>query len=167
VPVVLTAQPKRPTLFGVHAAQVSRQTGLAMEAALVAMGELWAPATGGLPAPATVRTQWRQQAGGYTSQVVAVVVARYDGAPERVRRLAAAHAALIAAGWGTRRRDPRFPRYLRLLAVRGPVTADINVRVRPDTYTVEVRHGPVLVGSFGAGLLALPGGTCAFPLVEP
>jgi hypothetical protein len=167
VPVVLTAQPKRPSLFGVHAAQVSQQTGLAMDAALRTLGELWAPATGGLPAPATVRTEWRQQVGGYASQVVAVAVARQHGAPDRVRRLAGAHADLIAAGWATRRRDPRFPRYLRLLAIRDRGTADINVRARPDTYTVEVRYGPVLVGSFGAGLLALPGAAVPFPVVEP
>jgi hypothetical protein len=163
VTVVLTAQPRRPVLFGVHSAQVEAQAGRAMAAALRALAEIWAPATGGLPAPATVRTGWRQH-GGYTAQVTAVVTARVQVAPpDRVRRLAEAHAALIAAGWSTRRRDPRFPRYLRLLAGRDRTAADISIRTRPDTYTVEVAHGPVPVGPFAADLLGSPAAEIPWP----
>jgi hypothetical protein len=162
VTVVLTAQPRRPVLFGVHAAQVEAQAGRAMAAALRALDEVWAPATGGLPAPPTVRTGWRQH-GGYTAHVTAVVTARREAAPaDRVRRLAAAHAALIGAGWATRRRDPRFPRYLRLLAGRDRTTLDISIRTRPDTYIVEVAHGPVPVGPFAADLLGSPGAEVPF-----
>lgn len=167
VTVVLTGQPKRPVLFGVHAAQVTGQTDTAMDTALHTLAQLWPLLTGGLPAPPTVATGWRQEA-GYTSSVLAVVSARHHAVPaDKVRRVAAAHAALIAGGWDTRRRDPRFPRYLRLQGRRGRTAVEVNVRGRPDSYDVEVCHGPVLVGGFGAELLCAPARSVRLPAVGP
>jgi hypothetical protein len=167
VTVVLTGQPTRPALFGVHAAQVSEQTTAAMDTALRTLAQLWPVLTGGLPAPPTVRTEWRQEA-GYTSSVVAVASSRHHAVPaDKVRRVAAAHAALIAGGWDTRRRDPRFPRYLRLLGRRGGTAVEVSVRSRPNAYDVEVCHGPVLVGGFGAELLRVPAQSVRLPPVEP
>jgi hypothetical protein len=163
VTVLLAGQPKRPVLFGVHAAQVTAQTATAMDTALRTLAQLWPVLTGGLPAPPAVRTGWRQEA-GYTSSVVAVVSARHHAVPaDKVRRVAAAHAALIAGGWDTRRRDPRFPRYLRLLGRRGGTAVEVSVRSRPDAYDVEVCHGPVPVGGFGTELLCAPARSVPLP----
>ncbi len=163
VDLVVLPQPKERAMFGVHAAQVEQQSAAAMSEVLRTLAELWPVLTCGLPTPPTVRTGWQQE-DTHPSAVVAFAVARHDALPaDRVRRVAAGHAALIEDGWDTRRRDPKFPRYLRLLAKRGRTSVEVSARSRPDSYIVEVRHGPVLVGRFGEQLLAGPSERVRFP----
>jgi hypothetical protein len=163
VDLVVLPQPKEQAMFGVHAAQVEQQSAAAMDEVLGTLAGLWPTLTSGLPTPPTVRIGWQQE-DTHPSAVVAFAIARHTALPaDRVRRVAAGHAALIEAGWDTHRRDPRFPRYLRLLAQRGRTSVEVSARSRPDSYIVEVRHGPVLVGRFGAELLAGPSERVRFP----
>jgi hypothetical protein len=163
VDLVVLPQPKERSMFGVHGAQVEQQSTAAMNGVLRTLAELWPLLTCGLPTPPIVRTGWQQE-DTHPSAVVAFVTARHNALPtDRIRRVAAAHAALIEAGWDARRRDPRFPRYLRLLAERGRTAVEVSAHSRPDSYIVEVRYGPVLVGRFGEGLLAGPTERIRFP----
>jgi hypothetical protein len=163
VTTILVRHGRAPAAFGIHAAQVDQETAAAMDRALAALAEFWPTLTGDLPPPPTVRTRWWQES-GHTSAILAAVSARYDGVPSyRLDRLAAAERALAALGWTARRRDPRPPHYLRLTARQGRTMVEVSARARPGAYDVDVRHGPVLVGPFGADLLTAPARTVPFP----
>jgi hypothetical protein len=166
VTTVLVPQRPAPSSFGVHAAQVERETAAAMSTVLTTLATLWPELTGDLPAPPTVGTHWMQES-GHTSAVLAVVSARYDGPLlDRVDRVAAAERVLGARGWAWSRRDPRAPRDLRLLAHLGRTLVEVSAHARPRAYDVEVRHGPVLTGRYGSDLVAAPTRTVPFPACE-